>query len=169
MAVDYTILIRVRHRFGDNESEFEEPQLETQAPFVGASKEFAFATPNVDSSQDAILQFQSLGVTFRKNVLEVNGTRVFGGLSTSIDAVPIESGTQFVGTLIRQVWTTHSLLIQPGLLRERNTLLIEARNRDGGTSGNLDNFIIDNMIMFYKTRSGVVTTGGTVAGRQGAT
>ena len=154
MAVDYTIIIRVRQRFGDDKSEPLEPQLETGAPFVGASKEFAFATPNVDRSQDAILQFQSLGVSHRANVIQINGTGLFGGLSTSIEGVATEFAGEFTGNFVRQMWMTHSLLVQPGLLRAENTLRIESRDGEGGTGGNLDNFIIDNALIFYKTRPG---------------
>ena len=162
MPVDYATVVRVRQRFGDNKSEPREPQLETEAPFVGTSKEFLFETLKVDQSQDAILQFQSLGVSHPKNLLRINGTDIFGGLSTSVDIGAAGSAGKAEFTFIRQVWAAHSLLVHPNVLRDQNVLFIEARDFDGGTNGNLDNFIIDNVIVFYKTRDSGIDPGGVV-------
>ena len=152
MALDYTVVMSVRQRFVDSEDDFRETSLEIEAPSVGAMKEFSFSCPKVDRSQHAILQFQSLGITHRKNILQLNGTNVFGGLSRSIDISAAESPqTTFV--FVRQIWMSHHLLIQPGLLQTENTLQIEARNADGDTGGNLDSFIIDNITVLFKTRT----------------
>lgn len=62
MALDFTVIIHVRQRFGDNELEdLNDIGLETNAPFVGQQKDFEFRCPNVDPSQRAILLFQSQG------------------------------------------------------------------------------------------------------------
>lgn len=155
MPADFTVIIQVRQRFGD-EPDFLELQIETESPFVGASKEFTFDIPGVDRSQNAILQFQSLGVSHRMNILKINDVGIFGGISRSIDLTPPELRSEFIHIISRPRWTTHSLIIQPNLLKnENNTLFIGARNADGEDNGNLDNFIIDNMIVLYKIRTGI--------------
>jgi hypothetical protein len=46
-------------------------------------------------------------------------------------------------------------LIAANVLRPTGNLLyIEARDEDGEADGTLDDFIIDNMVIFYKTRRG---------------
>lgn len=42
------------------------------------------------------------------------------------------------------------MLIQPWVLQENNVLRIQAREIDG----NIDNFIIDNLVVVFKTRRG---------------
>ena len=92
MSSDFTVIFAVRQRFGDSDPEFSLPQ-ELEAPFVGASKEFAFACPGVDSTEMAVLQFESFGIgagTFQpfvvpqpppRNVIRINGTDLPGGLT----------------------------------------------------------------------------------------
>ena len=77
MALDFTVVIRVRQRFGDDKSN--NPLLETEAPFVGVQKDFAFVCPNVDRNQDAILLFESQGVDVQQPLL-INGQQIFGGI-----------------------------------------------------------------------------------------
>jgi hypothetical protein len=54
------------------------------------------------------------------------------------------------------------MLVHPGVLRANNVLRIRAR--EIGDSGNLDNFIIDNVVVVFKTtqRPGPLPTGGGV-------
>lgn len=164
MSVDFVVIFSVRQRFGDAEQDpFSELNSEPNAPFVGASKSFPFQTPGVDTSESAILQFQSMGVGHRDNVLRVNGTDVFGGLSRSNDLVILNAVT---GAF--PVWSTHSLLLHPGILRSENTLFIESRPPESAPEehrNNLDNFIIDNVFVTYKTsplQSGGGTTGEVI-------
>src|SRR4051794_29838882 len=114
MALDFTVVINVRQRFGDSQSE--ERGLEEDAPFVGASKDFEFSCPNVDSGAGGILLFQSQGVSHNKNILEVNGIPVFGGIpAASIEITPVS---------IMAVWSGNVMLVSPGVLRASNILHI---------------------------------------------
>ncbi len=177
--MDFTVVVRVRHHFGDF---VEDPvaqvgtievnveagtELEAGAPFVGPSATFQFDCPSVDSSADGVLLFQSMGVSHRNNLLEVNEVTVPGGLYMSAQflTVPGASESGF-GLLEQGAWSANVLLIPINLLRETaNTLRIESRNQDGGTDGNLDDFIVDNVVVFYKTRTGRIPPGGTQACR----
>ena len=50
-------------------------------------------------------------------------------------------------------WISEIRLIQKDLLKASgNTLYIEARNSAGNSGGNLDDFLIDNLVVFYKTK-----------------
>ena len=62
--------------------------------------------------------------------------------------------------LTRAEWNGNVMLIEPGVLRENNVLRI----RSGELSnGNLDDFIIDNLVVLFKTRPGL-NTGAQPAG-----
>lgn len=53
-------------------------------------------------------------------------------------------------------WNSHVLLVSPvrhTLEETGNRLLIESRDSDGGTTGDRDDFVVDNIVLFYKTRS----------------
>ena len=52
------------------------------------------------------------------------------------------------------------MLVHPGVLKENNVLRIRAR--ETADSGNLDNFIIDNVVVLFKTteRPGPIATPG---------
>jgi hypothetical protein len=50
-------------------------------------------------------------------------------------------------------WNGNVISVYAGVIREYgNKLHIESRNVSGGTSGNIDEFILDNMVVMYKTR-----------------
>lgn len=161
MPLDFTAIVNVRQRFGNNEPE--ELGLETEAPFVGAQKDFPFQCPNVDRSQSAILLFQSQGVTLAQN-MEINGQRIFGGIPTSVDrdtvTVPPFDSTPSTLTLFFAQWKGNVMLVHPGVLQENNVLRISTRDT-GGDKG-LDDFIVDNVVVLFKTRSGGVFDPGTV-------
>jgi hypothetical protein len=148
MAVDYTVIQPVRQRFGDTDfGGWEESQVELEAPFVGREKEFPFSCPNIDSGQMGVLQFESFGLTSRSNVIEINGIAVPGGLT---------SGPWWLGQYTTiAFWKAHSLLVPTNMLAERNVLYIKSVDM-GDDEGGLDNFIIDNIVLFFKTR----TSGG---------
>jgi hypothetical protein len=55
------------------------------------------------------------------------------------------------------LWNTHSLLVEPGVLAENNVLHIESA-RDT-TDSYHDDFIIDNVVIWFKTRSGRIPVG----------
>jgi hypothetical protein len=160
MSSDFTVVLAVRQRFGDSDPEFGLPQ-ELEAPFVGVSKEYAFACPGVDSAQIAVLQFESFGIragTFQpfvtpqpppRNVIRINGVDIPGGLTPG----PEEK----IGDRTRQnFWRTHSLLVPANVLREQNVLFVEAVTFPlTSNQQNLDNFILDNVVVHYKLRAGV--------------
>lgn len=144
MALDFTVVITVRQRFGDTEAD--DVGLETDAPFVGSQKDFEFHCPNVDSRQQAILLFQCMGANAQQS-LEINGQQIFGGIPPAIEFV---TGPNQIR--IRAEWNGNVMLIHPGVLREDNVLRIRAGELG---DGNIDNFIIDNLVVVFKTRPGL--------------
>jgi hypothetical protein len=145
MAVDYTVVMSVRQRFGDNTKEDGLNLIETEAPFVGGSKDFPFSCPNVDRSKPAILQFESLGVSFR-GILQINGTTIFGGLTAGPGVLdsPVGNGG------LTPTWKTHHLIVHENVLLDQNVLHVEAVATQ---NGNIDDFILDNIALLFKTRT----------------
>jgi hypothetical protein len=168
MAVDFTIVTDVRQRFGDDRRDEKvslherESGIEADAPFVGLERNFAFRCPSVDRSQFAILLFQSLGVSVRQN-LEINGQAIFGGIAPSFefDTRTLGSGSeahQERAAIAR--WIGNVMLIHPGVLQETNILRIRAAEM---TAGNADDFVVDNVIVVFKTgRPAVVLDPGAL-------
>jgi hypothetical protein len=148
MPSDFTVIQEVRQRFGDDRGE-EEP-VEKQAPFVGVSKDFPFACPGVDPTLPAVLQFESRGVQsgyfdeLPRNIVRINSTDIPGGITPG----------PFWRNDIRQVglWKSHTLIVPANVLREQNVLHIEAGPIPSLQQPALDNFIIDNVVLFFKTR-----------------
>ena len=137
MAADFTVIRAVRARFGDTT---EVLAGEHQAPHVGVAEDFAFNCPMVDSSQMAVLEFESVDVTVAGNVMTLNGK----SLSAPIRKSP--------GSGASAVWTANVVLVDKGILKPSGNILhVEARNANGGASGNRDDFILDNIVIFYKT------------------
>jgi hypothetical protein len=142
MPSDFTVVFRVRQWFGDREKDITsdgtplELSPKSDAPFVGVSKSYPFKCPEVDSSAEAILQFESLGATndTRRNTISINGTEIAGGIT------PGPSTT----------WKTHSLIVSPGVIKEQNTLTIKAQPL--AVTG-IDSFLIDNVVVHYKIRN----------------
>src|SRR2546427_9241731 len=81
MPLDFTVVFAVRQRFGD--AKIDDLGQETEAPFVGSQKDYAFSCPNVDPSQQAILLFQCQGANVQQS-LEINGQQIFGGIPASV-------------------------------------------------------------------------------------
>jgi hypothetical protein len=64
MASDFTIVMWVRHRFGDpDQSLTAEADPDWNAPFVGLAGEFEFSCPEIDTSQGTIIQFEQRRVS----------------------------------------------------------------------------------------------------------
>ena len=169
MALDFTIITDVRQRFGDMIRD-EKPSLreresgiEDDAPFAGWEKSFAFRCPSVERSQFALLLFQTLGVSVRQG-LEINGQTIFGGIAPSVDFESriLGSGSeahQDRSALAR--WNGNVMLIHPNVLQENNILRVRAAEM---TAGNVDDFVMDNVVVVFKTgRSGVFNPGSVVA------
>jgi hypothetical protein len=164
MASDYTIIMWVRHRFGVDEASeaFEGTDFvlneDSNAPFVGLTGEFPFSCPHIDSAQGAVLQFEyrgssqvdtfpdplgapgtAIGITPEYPV-KINGQLIAGG----VPGAPVRGGLP--------IWSTRVLLVDRGVLGEENTLRIEASVDDGGLTYQ-DKFTIDNVVIFFKTKT----------------
>jgi hypothetical protein len=134
MAADFTVIIDVRHHFGDDEGYF------GNVPFAGQNKPFQFNCPGIDASEWSILLFQTRDVDHEKNHFTVNDQKIFGG-------IPVSSQ--------KEDWNGNVALINPGWLRETgNTLHVGSRNSEGSLLGESDDFLIDNVVLFYKTSKG---------------
>jgi hypothetical protein len=104
-------------------------------PFVGRAKDFRFDCPNVDSGETAVLMFQSRDVGHPRNIFQINGVDVVGGLPVSP---------------ARDEWNGNVLLVEPRhRLREaRDVLHVEGRSRDDARSRLvLDHDVIDDEVL----------------------
>jgi hypothetical protein len=148
MATDFTVILFQRQQFGDEPGTFND--VEPTVPFVGRQKDFSFDCPNVDPRQTAFLVFQSRDVDHQRNVFQVNGVGVFGGLPVSPS---------------RDTWNGNILLIEPQhqLRPTGNVLHVESRSSNGGGGGDIDDFIIDNVVISYKTNSIILADKSGVA------
>jgi hypothetical protein len=80
---------------------------------------------------------------WEQNVLTVNGTTVFGGISPGPqDPILVAEDNRRI-----PLWKTHLLIVSG--LREENVLHIESPI----VAGSRDDFIIDNVVVFFKTRA----------------
>jgi hypothetical protein len=131
---DFTVVF-VKEQFGNEPGSLK--SIEPFVHFAGPKKDFTFSCPKVNSHEAAVLMFQSRAVTSTKNIITINGHE-FGGIPTSPN---------------KDVWNANVLVIRNGILRPSgNVLHIESRNTSGGTDGNIDDFILDNVVVMYKTR-----------------
>src|SRR5262245_12356593 len=154
MALDFTIITDVRQRFGDSaRGEKESPQGRAGPEadtLVGLERSFAFRCPSVDRKQFAILLFQTLGVALRQG-LEINGQTIFGGIAPSVDPAARILGPRAESPEDRTTlatWNGHVMLIHPGVLQENNILRIRAAD---ATAANIDDFLVDNVVVVFKT------------------
>ena len=51
-----------------------------------------------------------------------------------------------------QDWNGNVMLIRPGVLSENNILRLGARASNGSLLGDIDEFVIDNVVVLFKTR-----------------
>jgi hypothetical protein len=141
MGSDFTVIVNVRQHFG-NEADYLK-DVEPGLPFVGPKKDFHFDCPKVEPGAEAVLMFQTRDVDHNRNIMQINATTaeqptVFGGIPVSPS---------------KDTWNGNIMLIRPGVLRETNNELhIESRNSSGSSGGDIDDFIIDNVVALYKTR-----------------
>ncbi len=149
MGCDYTVIEAVRHQFGDDPGrgqdlftrEYALGSWESGEPFVGISHDFAFKCPAVDGSQMAVLQFNAYGVSYHGNIIQVNGVDLPGGMyQTPMADIDDDSA--------EPLWHTQSLLVPADILgADENILHIQAT----GLLGDVDDFIIDNIVIWFKT------------------
>ena len=141
MTSNFTVIVFSRHHFGDQAGVFNDFEA-TPPPFVGSQNNFVFDCPNVDPSETAFLTFQSVGGAHNGNIFVVNGIGVFGGLPRGP----------------RNGWRANTVLVEPRhqLRATGNILRVQARDAAGGPGGNIDDFMIDNVVIVYKTRNGLL-------------
>lgn len=152
MSTDFTVIQAVRQFFGDRSIRGDNYWLPEWGIFVGNEKDFGFDCPEVDASQHAVLQLQVLGVD-GAGVFQINQRDLPGGLKSgpSSDGITI-NGRGFA------LWSTQSLLVEPNVLTSTgNTLHIAAAINPYLKA--YDDFAIDNVVLFYKLRSGIVDDG----------
>ena len=139
MATSFTVILDQQRHFGN------QPDLFGNAPFAGPEAEFIFQCPNIDLREDSILMFQARHVSHEENVFLVNGRQVFGGLPVS----PTRGSAEESG------WNSNVLIINQArhsLQETGNRLFIRSLDSGGGTSGNRDDFVVDNIVILYKSR-----------------
>lgn len=142
MPADFTVVIPVRQGFGNEPGYLS--SIEPNVPFVGPNKDFRFSCPGVNPTEPAVLMFQSRDVDSSRNIIRINDNpdSVFGGIPVSPN---------------KDTWNGNVMLIGGGILRESdNVLRIESRNLSGGGGGDLDDFIVDNVVVMYKTLSSLL-------------
>ena len=132
---DFTIVTHVRQGFGNEPGYLR--SIEPNVPFVGPTKDFTFPCPNVNPNEAAVLMFQSRDVDSSKNIITINASPVAGGIPVSPN---------------KDTWNGNVMLIAAGVLKASNELHIEARNDSGGGGGDIDDFILDNVVVMYKTQ-----------------
>ena len=137
MATNFTVVLSLRQHFGNEPGSFND--IEPNVLFAGSTKDFTFSCPQVNPGETAFLTFQSRDVDHQKNIFRINGVDVFGGLPASP---------------ARDAWNGNTMLVESHhqLKEAGNVLHVEARNSSGESGGNLDDFILDNIVIVYKTR-----------------
>jgi hypothetical protein len=143
VALDFTIVVRVRQRFGDRTDAA--IGLENEAPFVGPSMQYEFSCPRVDPSAEAVLLFQSQGGKVGGS-LDINGQKIHGGIPSSIDLSVLP--TSPLSDLHLARWTANIMLVGPGILTTSNVLQVRAVV---SSSGEVDDFVLDNAVVLFKT------------------
>jgi hypothetical protein len=131
----------VRHQFGNEDLNI--------GVFSGEEAEFSFDCPNVSANDEDVLLFQGNRVG-QEQTLKINGSIVFGGIPSG----PIAAGFVGPGGSDHHThgfgspsfgWSGYVMLVSPNVLRNSNNL-IRAASRGSAE------FIIDNMVLFYRTR-----------------
>jgi hypothetical protein len=141
MGSDFTVILSVRQHFG-NEADYLK-DVEPGLLFVGPKKDFHFHCPKVEPGADAVLMFQTRDVDHNRNIIHINPATA--GQPTVFGGIPVSPS--------KDTWNGNIMLIRPRVLRETNNELhIESRTSSGGSGGDIDDFIIDNVVVLYKTR-----------------
>jgi hypothetical protein len=133
MSTSFTVITTASQHYGDHEGMFEK-----EAPgstFVGAGNTQSFGVSGIDTGQQAILMFRSFNVNFRTNVLSLNGQTLERAIARSVE----------------REWKTQMVILPPGLVKDgENELRIESRTRTGDSDGNLDDFLITDLVLWYQ-------------------
>jgi hypothetical protein len=137
MGSDFAVIIRVRQHFGND------PGFMPEVHFAGNNETYPFSCPDVDPSQEAVLLFQTLGVSHDRNFIEVNSTGPLGQIGVH-GGIPVSRSNED--------WNANVMLIGPQVLHESNVLSLGSRASNGSLLGDIDEFLIDNVVVLYKTR-----------------
>lgn len=144
MALDFSIVMNVRHQFGGDDL--------NEGAYAGNRGSYAFDCPDVDTNAEAILLFQSKGVG-KEQSLEINGTRVYGGVPVTDSVVaralwgPVEANNHdHLVEAASRAWSGNVMLVGAGTLR---TLGNELEIASDG-----EHFLVDNVVVIFRTESG---------------
>jgi hypothetical protein len=137
MPCDFTVIMHRTVHVGD------EPGLFGTAPYEGSAfSALPFACPNVNPRERAVLFFQSRDVDNPRSKILINGIPLFGGL-------PVSS----TGGAESPIWNGNVALVERGVLKPiGNVLRLEPNTSQGGVSGDIDDVLIDNVVLMFKTR-----------------
>jgi hypothetical protein len=141
--MDMTVVQASRVHVGDRKDVFAgTPEGDLKDDVHASFTTPPFSCPHIERSAVALLIFESFNVEFQ-NTLKVNGNLIKKGILVNCQ---IDS-KQFW-------WTGQNILIPQNILNETgNTITFEANNDRGNQDGgDLDDFIIDNVVVLYKTR-----------------
>ncbi len=133
MSSSFTVITTASHHFGDHEGMFEKE--DPTATFVGHAHSAEFEVSGIDAGQQSLLIFRSFNVNFRTNVLAINGQVVERAIARSVE----------------REWKTQLVILPAGLVKDgSNTISIESRTRTGESEGNLDDFLVTDLVLQYQ-------------------
>jgi hypothetical protein len=164
MGCDFTVIMDAKHHFGDERSAFSD--MEPGVVFGTVDLNTLFDCPNVDPLKTAVLMFQSLGVTTaQRDMFQVNRVNVRG------DSGSAEAKGGLPASPNNDEWNGNIQLLdfRHGLKERNNILTIGTRNTSGETGGDEDDFMIDNVVIMYKTRSGATIAAAPSAEQEDGT
>jgi hypothetical protein len=103
--------------------------------YKGTAFTYDFPLPGVDPAQKAVVILSSRSVSVSCNMFEINGVQIGAALRDHNDST---------------VWETETAQIPGGVLKASgNKLRIGAVTESCTTSGNLDDFIVANLVIHY--------------------
>jgi hypothetical protein len=140
MSTSFTVIIDQRQHFGDGPSDH-------PGVFVGLNNDYSFPCRQVDPRESAILLFETLSVSHDRHFIAINSTGATG-------QPEVFGGIPFTGS--GSNWAGNVMLVRPGVLQENNILRLGARASNGSILGNVDDFVIDNVVIIFKTRRSVL-------------
>jgi hypothetical protein len=131
-SASYAYIITTPQHFGDG------PNNSTVAAVDrGQDHEYSFDLPGVDSSKVAILMLKTFDLDHNLNSFSINGR--------ALRVRRHISGSEF--------FTDH-VEVPAGILKETgNVLKISALSSSGQVFGELDDFIVDDVVLIYKTKT----------------
>ena len=161
-----SLITDVRQRFGDmirdeKRAARARTGIEDDAPFVG------WRSPSPSAARRSIAASSRCCSPDARRVgapgLEINGQTIFGGIAPSVDFESriLGSGSEAHQTARDRALERNVMLIHPNVPQENNILRVRAAEM---TAGNVDDFVMDNVVVVFKTgRSAVANTGSVVA------